>query len=287
MEILGSIGDVRAWQGTGRGSVGLVPTMGALHAGHMALVTRARSENDRVIVSIFVNPKQFGPHEDYDRYPQDLESDQRLLVEAGVDAVFLPAVEQIYPEGFATSVEVTGPLTAVLEGAARPGHFNGVVTVVTKLFSITQPTRAYFGMKDAQQLLVIHKLVQDLSLPLDLVAVTTVREPDGVALSSRNRYLSRQERAAAAAIPRALDRSVALFEAGVRDGAVLRRTVEEGLAGDALLAPEYVSCAAIDDLRELQAVGERALLSIAVRAGGTRLIDNRWLGVPEGASPLD
>ena len=286
METLGTVAAVRAWHRAVQGDVGFVPTMGALHDGHLALVHRARRENDQVIASIFVNPLQFGPSEDVDRYPRAIEDDSRLLRENGVDALFLPQVQEIYPDGFRTSVEVTGALTAVLEGAARAGHFAGVTTVVSKLLFITQPTRAYFGMKDAQQLLVIAKFVHDLDIAVEIVPVATVRERDGLAMSSRNRYLSAEEREAAVAIPRALEAGRALFDQGERNAAALQSAVNTVLNAEPLLQTEYVSCAHLPTLRELDHVDERALLSLAVRCGAARLIDNRWLGVRGDAVPL-
>lgn len=286
MEILSTAAAVRAWRASQRGTVGFVPTMGALHAGHLTLVRRARAENDRVIASIFVNPLQFGPREDFDRYPRDLEGDRRLLQEAGVDALFYPDVAEMYPPGFDTRVEVQGALTAVLEGKARPGHFAGVTTVVGKLFLITQPSRAYFGMKDAQQLLVIAKAVRDLQWPITIVPCATVREADGLAMSSRNRYLRPPERAAAATIPQALAAGQALFDRGERRADPIRAAVRALLDADLLLKIEYVSCADLRTLEEVAQISDRALLSLAVRIGRTRLIDNHWLGVSGDMVPL-
>jgi pantoate--beta-alanine ligase len=283
MDRLETVDQVRAWGGSGP-DLGFVPTMGALHAGHLALVEQAHSDSTRigsgrVIVSIFVNPLQFGPNEDLERYPRDLEGDLRQLAEAKVDAVFFPKLDEIYPDGFATTVQVDGPLTERLEAASRPGHFAGVTTVVAKLFQIVQPARSYFGMKDAQQLLVIAKMVRDLAIPTALVPVPTVREPDGLAMSSRNAYLTPQARAAAAAIPRALDSAAELYEGGERDAGRLRQSVETALGNEPLLRPQYVSCARLDTLEEWDKVEGAALLSLAVEAGQTRLIDNRWLGL--------
>lgn len=283
MDRLETVDQVRAWRGSGT-DLGFVPTMGALHAGHLALVEQARADNTRsgsgrVIVSIFVNPLQFGPDEDLDRYPRDLDRDLRQLAEAKVDAVFFPKLDEIYPDAFATTVQVDGPLTERLEAASRPGHFAGVTTVVAKLFQIVQPARSYFGMKDAQQLLVIAKMVRDLAIPTALVPVPTVREPDGLAMSSRNAYLSPEARAAAAAIPRALAAAASVYEGGERDAGRLRQRVETALAEEPLLRPQYVSCARLDTLEEWDQVDGAALLSLAVEAGPTRLIDNRWLGL--------
>ena len=260
--------------------------MGALHEGHLTLARRARAENDHVAASIFVNPLQFGANEDLDRYPRDLESDSAKLTKVGIDAIFFPQVDEIYPEGFATKVEVDGPLTAVLEGAARPGHFAGVTTVVSKLFFILQPTRAYFGMKDAQQLLVIAKCVRDLDIDVQIVPVATVREADGMAMSSRNQYLAPEEREAARAISRGLRQAEARFAGGERAAAALRAAVAAALEREPLLRAEYVSCAELPALREIERVQTTALLSLAVRVGGARLIDNVWLGVQEDAVPL-
>ena len=260
--------------------------MGALHEGHLTLARRARAENDHVAASIFVNPLQFGANEDLDRYPRDLESDSAKLAKVGIDAIFFPQVDEIYPEGFATKVEVDGPLTAVLEGAARPGHFAGVTTVVSKLFFILQPTRAYFGMKDAQQLLVIAKCVRDLDIDVQIVPVATVREADGMAMSSRNQYLAPEEREAARAISRGLRQAEARFADGERAAAALRAAVAAALEREPLLRAEYVSCAQLPALREIERVQTTALLSLAVRVGGARLIDNVWLGVQEDAVPL-
>ena len=284
MDRLETVDQVCAWRGNDP-DLGFVPTMGALHAGHLALVQQARADkrrtgSGRVIVSIFVNPLQFGPNEDLDHYPRDLDGDLRQLAEAQVDAVFFPKLDEVYPTGFATTVQVEGPLTERLEAASRPGHFSGVTTVVAKLFHIVQPARSYFGMKDAQQLLVIAKMVRDLAIPTKLVAVPTVREANGVAMSSRNAHLSPDARSAATAIPRALATAAELYEAGERDARRLRQYVEAALAEEPLLRAQYVSCARLDTLEEWdEQVEGAALLSLAVEAGQTRLIDNRWLGL--------
>jgi pantoate--beta-alanine ligase len=259
------------------GTVGAVPTMGYLHEGHLALVRRARAENDHVVVSIFVNPTQFGPNEDFARYPRDPDRDLALLRTEGVDVVFMPSVEEMYPEGFATYVNVER-LTERLEGAHRPGHFRGVATVVTKLFHILQPHRAYFGQKDAQQLIVIRRMTRDLAFPVDIVDVPTVREPDGLAMSSRNVYLSPDERRAATVLFRALERARELWDAGVRDGDRLRMAMQEVIDGEPLARADYVSVADPETLDELGAIEGPALASLAVRLGSTRLIDCAWLG---------
>ncbi|MGH2994923.1 MAG: pantoate--beta-alanine ligase [Gaiellaceae bacterium] len=240
--------------------VGLVPTMGALHGGHRALVERAQDECDVVVASIFVNPAQFAPSEDLERYPRDEEHDALLAEEWSVDYLFVPPTEEMYPHGFQTWVEV-GELADLLEGAARPGHFRGVATVCLKLFNIVRPRRAYFGQKDAQQAAVVEQMVRDLALPLQIRLVPTVRDEDGLAVSSRNAYLTAEEREAARALPRALAAGLeAHRHGGLAAGAA--RTV---LAGERRLDPEYVEVARLDG---------RTYLLAAVRAGRARLIDN-------------
>ena len=257
----------------GVGTLGLVPTMGALHAGHLALVERARAENSAVAVSIFVNPTQFGPNEDLARYPRDLPRDLRMLEAAGVALVFVPTVDEIYPEGFSTSVEVEG-MARVLEGAARPGHFKGVATVVCKLLNIVDAERAYFGQKDAQQTVVVRRMARDLNMRTEIVVVPTVREPDGLALSSRNAYLGPAERAAAPVLYRALQAARSAWDAGERDAHALRGAMSAVLAREPLARVDYVSVADPWTLVELEHVTDGALLSLAVRIGRTRLIDN-------------
>lgn len=283
MDRLDTIAAVRAWRAP-LGDVGFIPTMGALHAGHLALVRQARAENAHVIVSIFVNPLQFGPDEDLDRYPRDLEADLAQLVEAGVDAVFFPSLEEMYPDGFVTAVEVRGPLTERLEAASRAGHFAGVTTVVARLFGIVQASRSYFGMKDAQQLLVVAAMVCDLAIPTTIVPVPIVREPDGLAMSSRNVYLSGPERTAAARISAALEAGAAAHAAGVRESEPIRSCVSRLIEAEPLLRPIYVSCAELASLGEWETIEGPALLSVAVEVGAVRLIDNRWLGL-DGESP--
>jgi pantoate--beta-alanine ligase len=241
-------------------AIGLVPTMGALHGGHRALIAAAREECDVVVVSIFVNPAQFGAGEDFDRYPRDQERDERLAAESGVGQLFVPALEELYPDGFQTWVDVEG-LGQELEGAARPGHFRGVATVCLKLFNIVLPRRAYFGQKDAQQAAVVERMARDLNLELEIRVVSTVRDEDGVALSSRNIYLSDEERAAAGALPRALAAGAEAHRRGA-DAAVAARSA---LSAEPRLSPEYVEVARLNG---------RTYLLAAVRAGRTRLIDN-------------
>ena len=254
--------------------LGLVPTMGALHEGHLALVRRARQENQRLAVSIFVNPTQFSQSEDLSRYPRDLERDLALLRQEGVDLVYAPSPKEIYPPGFDTWVD-PGALADRLEGAARPGHFRGVATVVTKLFNLLRPDRAYFGQKDGQQVLVIQQLVRDLNIGVEVVLVPTVRDSDGLALSSRNAYLTPEQRKAASVIYRALTRAQQLHLQGLTGGEELRAEVRRVLAEEPLLDQiEYVSLADWGTLEELDVLEGRAMLSVSVLLGQTRLIDN-------------
>jgi pantoate--beta-alanine ligase len=259
--------------------VGLVPTMGWLHEGHRALMRRARAENATTVTTIFVNPRQFDDASDYTRYPRATEADLAVCTAEGVDIVWLPSVEEVYPPGFDTTVSV-GAVAKPLEGAARPGHFDGVVTVVATLFALIGAEQAYFGQKDAQQVLVITRMAADLALPTRVIPCPTVREPDGLALSSRNVHLSAPERAAAPVLHRALSAARAAYEEGEREGEVLRALMMEVLATEPLAQVEYASCADALTLRELQGVEGPALLSLAVVLGTTRLIDNELVGVP-------
>jgi pantoate--beta-alanine ligase len=278
MQVVETIAALRSARHALKGSLGLVPTMGYLHEGHLTLVKQAAAENDHVAVSIFVNPTQFGPNEDYVSYPQDQDRDLAMLREAGVALVFMPGVAEMYPENFQTFVEVTG-VSQGLEGERRPGHFRGVATVVAKLFNVIEPDRAYFGQKDAQQVAVIRQMVADLAMPLRIVVVPTVRAPDGLALSSRNSYLTPEQRAAAPALYRALTAAKARYEAGVRSPDELRTAMETVLKAEPLAHVEYVSAADAVTLAELEEPSERPiLLSMAVRVGRTRLIDNLILG---------
>lgn len=276
MRVVHTIAEARAVRRALPGTWGFVPTMGYLHEGHLSLVRRARAENDRVAVSIFVNPTQFGPHEDYARYPRDLERDLRLLEPLGVDLVFVPSVEEMYPPGFQTWV-IVEEVSRPLEGASRPGHFRGVATVVAKLFNILQPDRAYFGQKDAQQTVVIRRMVQDLNIPVEIAICPTVREPDGLAMSSRNTYLNPEERRAATVLFRALQAAKARYEAGERDAERLREAMREVIRAEPLARIDYVSVAHPETLQELERVEGPALLSLAVYIGTTRLIDNLML----------
>ena len=263
----------RRWRREGS-SIGLVPTMGALHAGHMRLVETARAENDVVVVSHFVNPLQFGPNEDLDRYPRDWDRDRKLLEEAEVDAVYRPAGDVMYPPDASTRVRVSG-VTDALEGAARPGHFEGVATMVTKLLAAVEPDRAYFGQKDAQQLAMVKRLAADLDLGVEIRAVPTVREPDGLALSSRNAYLSDEERKAAAAISGALKGAAGAYASGESDPHRLRALMTARLSLEPLVRPEYVD---LVDPATFQKPGTLAV--IAAKVGKTRLIDNHDVSKP-------
>ena len=249
MQVLDTIGAIRAARSR-FGALGLVPTMGFLHDGHLSLVRRAKADCGAVAVSIFVNPTQFGPNEDLARYPRDLPRDLALLEAEGVDLVFTPGPEAIYPPGFATRIEVGGVSTP-LEGAARPGHFSGVATVVAKLFNIVQPSHAYFGQKDVQQTVVIRRMASDLDLPVEVVVVPTVREVDGLALSSRNVYLDAAERAAAPVLFAALSQAGSLFASGERRAATLRAAMREVIATQPSVMVDYVSIASADTLEEL------------------------------------
>ncbi len=275
MQTTTSLPDLRRARTALSGSLGLVPTMGALHRGHLALVEQARAENDHVAVSVFVNPTQFAPNEDLSRYPRDLERDLALLRPLGVALVWVPSAEEMYPPGFQTWVTVE-EVSAPLEGKHRPGHFKGVATVVAKLFNAFTPDRAYFGQKDAQQAVVIRRLARDLNFPVEVRVCPTVREPDGLALSSRNAYLSPAERQAATVLNRALSAAQQAFAEGAAEADMLRAVMSSTLAAEPLAREEYVSVADPDTLAELEQVdpARGALLSLAVRVGSTRLIDN-------------
>jgi pantoate--beta-alanine ligase len=257
--------------------VGLVPTMGFLHEGHLSLVRAARKDCASVVVSIFVNPTQFGPTEDLDAYPRDPERDQALLEAEGVDLVWAPTPEVMYSPEFQTWVTVE-KVAAGLEGGRRPGHMRGVATVVTKLFNGVQPQRAYFGQKDAQQAVVVRRMTEDLNMPIEIVVCPIVREPDGLALSSRNTYLNPDERKAATVLSRSLQAAAAAFAAGERDADKLRGIVSEVVGQERLARLQYVSCADPRTLEELTTVKDQALVSMAVFVGKTRLIDNYVLG---------
>jgi pantoate--beta-alanine ligase len=257
-----------------RAPVGLVPTMGALHEGHLSLIRRARAECAFVVVSLFVNPTQFAPSEDLARYPRDFEADRAAAEAAGAGLLFAPPVEEVYPEGFSTHVTVEG-LTARLEGASRPAHFQGVTTVVAKLFNMAQPDRAYFGEKDYQQLQVVRRMTRDLDLSVEIVPCPTVREPDGLALSSRNRYLAPEERQAALSLFRGLAAARERFEAGERRAGVLVSAAWTLMDAEPLVRVDYAALADVEDLTPVRdEVRGPAVLLAAARVGETRLIDN-------------
>jgi pantoate--beta-alanine ligase len=256
--------------------IGLVPTMGFLHEGHLSLVAEAKNECASVVVSIFVNPTQFGPSEDLDAYPRDLKRDLELLESAGVDLVWTPTTEELYPPGFQTWVETT-EVTKPLEGAQRPGHFKGVTTIVAKLFTGVRPDKAYFGQKDAQQVAVIKQMTRDLNFPIEIRVVPTAREADGLAMSSRNTYLNPDERQAATVLYRALNAAEHAYHEGNRSGEGLRQLMTNMINAEPLARLQYVSCADRTTLLELDKITSGALLSMAVYIGKTRLIDNRIL----------
>jgi len=257
--------------------VGLVPTMGYLHAGHLSLVSRAREECASVVASIFVNPTQFGPQEDLEAYPRDLPGDLHLLEQQGVDLVWMPIPEIMYPVGYQTWVSVE-EVTLPLEGAFRPGHFRGVTTVVAKLFNTVQPQKSYFGQKDAQQAVVISQMVKDLNFPLEVVVCPIVREPDGLAMSSRNVYLSPAERQAALVLYHALMAAKSDYDSGERGADKFRQILSDTIQDEPLAQLQYVSCADPINLQEYHGSIQRALLLTAVFIGRTRLIDNILLG---------
>jgi pantoate--beta-alanine ligase len=257
--------------------LGLVPTMGWLHDGHRSLMRRARADNPTTVATIFVNPRQFNDASDFEQYPRNEDRDLQVCRDEGIDLVFAPSVEEVYPPGFDTTVSV-GAIARPLEGAARPGHFDGVATVVAILFNLVRADRAYFGQKDAQQVMVIARMARDLAIPTEVIACPTVREPDGLALSSRNVHLSRDERAAAPILRRALLAARHRWETGERSADALRAAMRAVLVAEPLARPEYVSVADGRTLEELDRVEAPALLSLAVRFGATRLIDNEPLG---------
>lgn len=263
--------------------IGLVPTMGALHEGHTALVTRARQECSRVIASVFVNPKQFGPKEDYKKYPRDLEKDAEKLAAAGVDALFAPEAADVYPDGFRTYVNVEG-ISERLEGRSRPGHFRGVATVVLKLLEIVQPHFAYFGRKDAQQVRIIGEMTRDLNLDAEIVVCPIVREADGLALSSRNEYLSVEERKAATALHRALTAAQSELAAGVRDAAQLQAVMRRIIEAEPLATADYAEIVSADTFEPVVRVARSCYAVLAVFVGKTRLIDNLLMEPAAGRS---
>jgi len=273
MKVVETVDELRKLRQQLTEPVGFVPTMGYLHEGHLSLVRRARAENPSVVVSIFVNPTQFGPSEDLEKYPRDPERDLAMLKKEGTDVVFVPTAAEMYPPNFDSWVDV-GAVTERLEGAARTGHFRGVATVVAKLFNMVQPDKAYFGQKDAQQLIVIKKMAADLNMNLEVVAVPTMREPDGLAMSSRNTYLNSEQRQAATVLYRALTLAHQLWTQGEKDAAKIRRQMIDLIREEPMATIDYVSIADNDTLEELDTVKSPALVSMAIKIGKTRLIDN-------------
>jgi len=273
MKIINTIAEIKALRRQISSSLGLVPTMGYLHEGHLSLVRQARAENEVLIVSIFVNPTQFSPTEDYAAYPRDTERDLALLRKERTDFVFMPSVEEMYPKDFNSWVKVNG-ITERLEGASRPGHFQGVTTVVAKLFNIVEPTRAYFGQKDAQQAMVIKKMVAELNMNVAVIVLPTIREKDGLAMSSRNIYLSPEERQAATILFKALTLAQKLYNKGERNAEYIRQQMVTLINEEPLAKIDYVSIADQNTLEELPTIDRPALTSLAVRIGKTRLIDN-------------
>ncbi len=281
MQVITEIEELKLWVAKAKQAgqkIGFVPTMGYFHAGHLSLMRRARQENDLVVVSLFVNPIQFGPQEDLARYPRDLERDQEMAVEAGVDLLFVPAANEMYPEGFQTYVEVT-EVSQGLCGTQRPGHFRGVATVVLKLFNLVAADRAYFGEKDAQQLRVIRQMVRDLSVNLEIIGCPIIREADGLALSSRNVYLSPAEREAALVLSRTLKKAEALILEGLLDAAVLSNELLALINQEPLAKLDYLEILASDSLRPIAEIKGVILIALAVKIGKTRLIDNLCLTV--------
>jgi pantoate--beta-alanine ligase len=277
MEVVTQINDLRKIRSTLAEPVGFVPTMGFLHEGHLSLVRTARGECASVVVSIFVNPTQFGPNEDLAKYPRDMDRDLQLLQSESVDLVWTPDDAVMYPVGYQTWVTVEG-LTQPLEGAQRPGHFRGVTTVVSKLFNAVQPQKAYFGQKDAQQARVIQQMALDLNFPIEIVVCPTVREPDGLAMSSRNAYLNPEQRKAATVLYKSIKAVEKTSQQGERDANELREIVKKIISSEPLARLEYVSCTDPQTFKELDRVEGKALLSMAVYIGKTRLIDNIVLG---------
>ena len=266
--------------------IGFVPTMGFLHEGHLSLMRKAREENHTLVASIFVNPAQFGPNEDMESYPRDMERDAVLCRDSGVDTIFSPTAEQIYPDGFCTTVHVAG-LADVLCGRSRPGHFDGVTTVVAKLFSIVRPHRAYFGLKDYQQYLVIRRMARDLDLDLEVIGLPIVREDDGLAMSSRNTYLSTEERASALSLSRSLEEAKRIVASGVRDTKTVEARVRSIIEGEPHTRVDYIRVVNTGDLTPVERIVDGALLVLAVFVGRARLIDNTILKTGRLESKLE
>jgi len=277
MQVAHTIAEMKKLRRKCKGGVGLVPTMGYLHEGHLELVKQAKSENRVAVATIFVNPTQFGPSEDFKSYPRDLDRDLALLEKVKTDIVFVPSDKEMYPEGCNTGVEVRG-ITAKLEGKSRPTHFQGVTTVCNKLFQIIEPDRAYFGQKDAQQAIVIQKMVADLNMNLDIVVCPTVRESDGLAMSSRNTYLTKEERVSAVVLYKSLCLARDMYGKGERNATAIKRAMESLISGVAAAKLDYISIADTVTLDEVDIIRGRVLVSLAVRLGKPRLIDNIILG---------
>jgi pantoate--beta-alanine ligase len=274
MQVIRTVAEMEATRAELEGSVGVIPTMGYLHEGHLSLVRRCVAENDHSVAWIFVNPTQFGPGEDLERYPRDEARDLSLLEAQGTDIVFVPSADEVYPPGFDEWVEVHGPLTERLEGAHRPGHFRGVTTVVARMFRIIRPHRAYFGRKDAQQLRVVRRMVAEQGISVEIVGMPIVREADGLAMSSRNVYLSSEDRAAALALSRSLRDASAMVAEGEWDARKVRGKVTGALEAESRLAPDYVSVVDEETFEEIDGIDRPALLLVAATVGSTRLIDN-------------
>ncbi|MEX0681994.1 MAG: pantoate--beta-alanine ligase [Dehalococcoidia bacterium] len=274
MRVITTVAEMTAARDAATGSVGLVPTMGYLHEGHLSLVRQTRADNDLVVVSIFVNPTQFGPGEDFERYPRDEERDLALLRAENVDVVFLPSIDEMYPPGFDEWVELHGPVAERLEAEHRPGHFRGVTTIVARLFRIVRPHRAYFGQKDAQQLRVIRRMTAELALPVEVVGMPIVRERDGLAMSSRNVYLSPVERSHALVLSHALREAESAVREGERNANAIRERVRSMIASEIGVELDYVSVVDDETLVEVEVIDRPALLLVAASVGKTRLIDN-------------
>jgi len=281
MKVINSSAEIQSYCKSARDAgkaIGLVPTMGFLHEGHLSLMRRARSENDLLVVSIFVNPTQFGPNEDYKAYPRDFRRDSELASEVGVDVIFAPTPEDMYPGGYATFVNVER-ITDKMCGASRPEHFQGVTTIVAKLFNLVQPHKAYFGQKDAQQTIVIKRMAADLNFDIEIVVLPTIREEDGLAMSSRNRYLNAEERQAALVLSKSLGTAESLVKSGERDAAEISRKMRALIEAEPLATIDYISIVQADTLDDLNIVAGNALIALAVFIGKTRLIDNLVLDV--------
>ncbi len=277
MKLIKTISEMKEFRKSLPEPVGFVPTMGYLHEGHISLVRQAKKDNASVVVSVFVNPTQFGPTEDFDKYPRDLDGDIELLTEEGIDAVFAPESEEMYPEGFNSRIEVIG-ITQTLEGVSRPGHFRGVTTILGKLFNIVNPNKAYFGQKDAQQSIVVNKMAKDLNMNLEIITMPTIRDVDGLAISSRNTYLTPESRQSANVLYRSLMLAQEIHARGERDAEIIRSEIVRLIKTEELARIDYVSIADPETLEELDEITGKALVSLAVKFIKTRLIDNVMLG---------